>query len=148
MLAQRMGALKREVLTAYDARAAALTALHKATHTRLTRLAEGRTKRATRQHAALARDRGELAARVRRALREQHATRGAAATQRRADRHAERAALVTYEAGRLQAAAADLQVKRDDRHAAHQTWQSLAATLHTRRTGARATAAPAQGATT
>ena len=147
MLAQPMGVLKREVLTAYDARAAALTTLHKATHTRLTRLAEGRTKRAARQRAALAHDRGELAARVRRALREQHAARGAAATQLRATQHADRAALVTHEAGRRQAVTADLQVKRDDRRAAHQTWQSLAATLHTRRTGARATAAPSLATT-
>jgi hypothetical protein len=148
MLAQRMGALKREILTAYDARAAALTTLHKATHTHLTRLAEGRAQHAAHQRAALAHDRGELAARVRRALGEEHDTRGAAATQQRAARHTERAGLVSYEAGRRQAATTDLQVKRGDRRAAHQTWQGLAATLHTRRTGARATATPAQATAT
>ena len=59
MLAQRMGALKREILTAYDARAAALSKLRRATRTQLARFTADRKALAMRQRAE--RTKGEAA---------------------------------------------------------------------------------------
>lgn len=60
MLTQGMNALTREVVTAYDARVAALSRLHKATRTELARFTAERKRLATRQRASLAQARAEL----------------------------------------------------------------------------------------
>ena len=60
MLTQGMNALTREVVTAYYARVAALSRLHKATRTELARFTAERKRLATRQRTSLAQARTEL----------------------------------------------------------------------------------------
>lgn len=60
MLTQGMNALTREIVTAYDARVAALSKLHKATRTELARFTAERKRLATRQRASLAQARTDL----------------------------------------------------------------------------------------
>jgi hypothetical protein len=60
MLTQGMNALTREIVTAYDARVAALSRLRKTTRTRIARFTEERKRLATRQRASLAQARTDL----------------------------------------------------------------------------------------